>query len=793
MHVPSAPGEPPATSDAAAAPKQPAILGDPHVLNMSAPRLELALDAAGVGIWEWDIQSDRLAWSPKVAPMYGLDPSESPRTPDAYMALVHPDDRPALRVEIRDCLGQRKPDYRTEHRVTWPDGSVHWVAARGRVVWSESGRATHVLGTVMDTTERKRVEEEAQASQHIYEVLINSIDGIVWEVDVASFCFTYVSPQAVRILGHPIERWREPDFWTNYMHPDDRCWAPEFCIRAALELRDHELEYRMIAADGSVVWLHDVISVIVDQRRPGKLRGVMVDITERKKVEEALRESERHFRAIFDEAPIGLAYVDDGLRIGRVNRAFCQFLGYTHEELTGKSFVEITHPEDVDRDAALSAQTFRGEIASYQIEKRYLRKNGDIVWGLLTATLIRDSSGAVTSGLGMIENITERKAAEDQLRHSQKMEALGLLAGGVAHDFNNLLTAIQGYSELSLAKLPREHFLRGNLEEIVRAGDRATALTRQLLAFGRKQVRRPKVIDLSSTVDAMQRMLRRLIGENIKLLTAVAPKLGTVLADPSQIELVIVNLAVNARDAMPNGGKLTIELSNVHLEKEYARQHREVRPGPYVLLTVSDTGIGMSREVQQRIFEPFFTTKRPGMGTGLGLPTVYGIVKQSEGHIWVYSEEGVGTIFKIYLPSVGQPVEAPAPPPAESEVPGGSESILVVEDDDSVRNMILRILREKGYSLASARDGVEALELCEAGALRFDLLVTDVIMPRMGGRELSEKLQRERPRLKVLFLSGYAHNAMVHHGSLDQGVALIEKPFAKADLLRKIRELLDAT
>ncbi|MFO0577556.1 MAG: PAS domain S-box protein [Polyangia bacterium] len=764
-------------------------------LKRNQTRLQLALDAASVGIWEWDIAQDRVSWSPNVPAMYGLGPGAAPENHEAYALLTHPDDRPMVQQRIADCRAGRIDEIRAEHRVLWPDGSMHWVESRAKIQRGEGGEPQRLIGTVMDITERKRAEMQARESHRMYEALVNSIDGIVWEVDVTSFRFTYVSPQAERILGYPVEHWYEPGFWLRHMHDGDRGWAADFCRSATREKRDHEFQYRMVAADGREVWVHDVVSVVVEDGQPSKLRGVMVDITERKKVEEALRESESHFRAVFEEAPIGLAYIDRSLRIGRVNRSLCSFLGRTAEELQGKAIAEITHPDDIERDGALAQQLFLGEIGSYQLEKRYLHKSGEIAWGLLTATVIRDKDGQIAHGLGMIENITGRKEAEDQLRHAQKMEALGRLAGGVAHDFNNLLTAIKGYSEISLSQLPREHWLRGNLEEIIQAGDRATALTRQLLAFGRKQVRRPKLIDLSFTVDEMQRMLRRLIGENIKLTTSIESKLGTVLADPNQVEQILVNLVVNARDAMPRGGKLTIELANVYLDAEYARHHRDVTPGPYVMLAVSDTGVGMSRDVQQRIFEPFFTTKEPGMGTGLGLPMVYGIVKQSEGHIWVYSEPGVGTTFKIYLPCSGQPADVPEPRPprpseSECEAPGGTASILVVEDDDSVRNMLLRILRENGYSLVAARDGQEALQLCEQGERRFDLLLTDVIMPKMGGRELSEKLKRLRPDLKVLYLSGYAHDAMVHNGALDRGVALLEKPFTKAELLHKIREVL---
>jgi two-component system cell cycle sensor histidine kinase/response regulator CckA len=672
----------------------------------------------------------------------------------------------------------------------WPALLIRRVELLGQLFANAMCR---MHGTALEAKERQRAEEAARGKQLMYERLVETIDGIVWQLDIATFKFTFVSPQAERILGYPVSQWlSEPDFWSRHIHEPDRTWAAEYCLRATTEMRDHEFHYRMIAADGRIVWLHDVVTVVVENGRASQLRGIMVDITERKKVEQALRESESHFRAMFDEAPIGLAYIDATLHLSRVNHALCNFLGYSEEELTGVPFAEITHPDDIDRDLQLAEDVFRGKIPSYQMEKRYLKKSGEIIWGLLTATIIRDRDGNIVCGLGMIENITGRKEVEDQLRQAQKMDALGQLAGGVAHDFNNLLTAIKGYTEITLSELPKDHSLRANLEEVIKAGDRATALTRQLLAFGRKQVRRPKIIDLSSVVDDMQKMLRRLIGENIKLVTSVESRLGKVLADPSQIEQIVVNLVVNARDAMPRGGKLMIDLATVYLDQEYARQHISVTPGRHVMLAVSDTGCGMSRAVQQRIFEPFFTTKAPGQGTGLGLPTVYGIVKQSGGHIWVYSEEGTGTKFKIYLPCVdgSDPLEDAAV--ALPDSPGGSETILLVEDDDSVRNMVVRILRDKGYKLLVARDGQEAATLCEQDTADFQLLLTDVIMPQMGGRELSDKLRPRRPKMKVLYISGYAHDAMMHHGVLDEGVALLEKPFTKDELLRRIREVLSS-
>ena len=389
-------------------------------------------------------------------------------------------------------------------------------------------------------------------------------------------------------------------------------------------------------------------------------------------------------------------------------------------------------------------------------------------------------------------DITERKHLEQQLRQAQKMEAIGQLAGGIAHDFNNMLTVISGYSELVLATLPPGDPQRGNIEQIKQAGERAAALTRQLLAFSRRQVLEPKVLDLNAVATNMDKMLQRLIGENIALVTVLKPGLGRVKADPGQVEQVIMNLAVNARDAMPRGGKLTIETADVELDEAYARNHITVKPGPYVMLAVSDTGCGMDAQTQTRVFEPFFTTKEKGKGTGLGLSTVYGIVKQSGGYIWVYSEVGRGTTCKIYLPRVEEALGTSQPGAFPASVLRGSETVLLAEDEEVVRSLASRVLRENGYTVLEASNGEEALQLCAQQRGTIRLVMTDVVMTGMSGRELAERLHVAHPEMTVLFTSGYTDEAVVRHGILDTGVAFLQKPFTPDALLHKVREVLDA-
>jgi PAS domain S-box-containing protein len=508
--------------------------------------------------------------------------------------------------------------------------------------------------------------------------------------------------------------------------------------------------------------------------------------------QEGLRRSEMNFRSLVTNAPYGICRCDSAGQLLDANPALLAMLGYSSSnELAGKHLGALY--ADAQQwfqlaDYLLSATPFNGLIVEWK------RKDG-------TGTVVRVSGRAVSDGKKgrtfelFAEDVTERRALEQQLRQSQKMEAVGRLAGGIAHDFNNLLMVISGYSEFLLDRLGPDPALRGPAQEIASAAVRATSLTRQLLAFSRKQMLAPKILDLNSVVTENLKMLNRMIGEDIELVMVPAAELGTVRADAGQIEQVIMNLAVNARDAMPAGGKLTIETSNVSLDEDYARFHAPLRPGNYVMLAISDTGAGMDSETQSHIFEPFFTTKGP-KGTGLGLSTVYGIVKQSGGYIWVYSEAGKGTTFKVYLPRVADTVETPAQVavPAESAAAEpGTETVLLVEDEANLRYLARQFLEKQGYRVVEAADGAAAMQIAVAHEGVIHLLLTDVIMPGMNGRELAQRISEIRPNVKVLYMSGYTENVIGSNGTLDAGVRLLQKPFSLRDLKSKVREVLDST
>jgi len=505
--------------------------------------------------------------------------------------------------------------------------------------------------------------------------------------------------------------------------------------------------------------------------------------------QEGLRRSEINFRSLVTHAPYGVCRCDSTGILLDVNPALVTMLGYaTASELVGQNLANLY--SDSQQWFGL-ADFLRALEKFHGLPADWVRKDHTSINVRLSGRAFRDKGNTIFFEL-FAEDVTERRALEQQLRQAQKMEAVGRLAGGIAHDFNNLLMVISGYSEFLLERIGPDPALRGPAQEIANAAERATSLTRQLLAFSRKQMLAPKVMDLNAVVTENLKMLTRLIGEDIDLVMVPGGDIGAVKADPGQIEQVVMNLAVNARDAMPQGGKLTIETANVKLDATYARFHSEVRPGDYIMLAISDTGMGMDAETQSHIFEPFYTTK--GLkGTGLGLSTVYGIVKQSEGYIWVYSETGKGTTFKIYLPRVGATVDTEAAQTATpSQQPGqGRETILLVEDEENLRQLTRQSLENQGYRVIDAADGAAAIRLSQAHKGPIHLLLTDVIMPGMNGRELANQVSPSRPEMKVLYMSGYTDNHIGHNGTLDQGIILLQKPFTLPALKAKVREVLD--
>jgi PAS domain S-box-containing protein len=523
----------------------------------------------------------------------------------------------------------------------------------------------------------------------------------------------------------------------------------------------------------------------------GVVRAAAVrDLTKRMQSEKALRESESRFRSLFEAATEFVEILDERGRILEANPAFLKGIGWSHDKIIGRRVDEFFSPMSKEVFHRHFPSVLNTGVCSSEIE--LVAADGRVITVDCTASAIRGSSGNTKFIVIAQRDLTEHKRLEEQLRQAVKMEAIGRLAGGVAHDFNNLLTAIMGYCTMLMQRLPAEGDHVQKLAQINLASERAAALTQQLLAFSRKQLLHMRVLDINTVISDIGEMLRRLIGEHIDLVMVLNTELPSVRADQGQIEQIVVNLLVNARDAMSSGGRLTIETSRVWLDTDYAKFHMDVEAGPYVLMSVSDEGVGMDENTRSRIFEPFFTTKGKGLGTGLGLSTVYGIVRQHGGHISVESEPGAGTTFNVYLPCVE---EAPEEMPATEPVlywSRGVETVLVVEDEEIVRNMATEFLNMLGYTVLSVGDPEEALRLVEDHAGPIDLLLTDVILPKMDGRTLSQRILDRRPQVRVLFVSGYTEDAIVHHGVLDSGIHFLQKPFGMEALAQKVREVLDS-
>ncbi len=626
-------------------------------------RLDLALKSANMGVWHYDILNNRRDFDEQAFRILGIDPATFKGTREEFYGVVHPEDREKIRNSLAHAIEQDAP-YTSEYRVIWPDGSIHYITGRGKVVKDD--------------------------------------DGL-----------------------------------------------------------------------------------------PVRMHGIHWDITENKKAEQSRAESEERFKRLVQNSNDIIDLLDENGIATAISGPSERILGYKPAELIGKNAFDLIHPDDTEHVKKAFIKTVNNPGSINTVEYRHLHKNGK--WISLEAVgsnLLHDP--IVKAVVVNIRDVSERNRLQEQLQQAMKMEAIGRLAGGVAHDFNNILTVITGNVDLArMALNPADPLVR-YLNHAMKASNSAASLTRQLLAFSRKQIIEPKILNLNDIVLNVRQMLLRLIGENIELNISLSPDLGSVRIDPGQFEQVLVNLAVNARDAMPQGGKLIIETANVTLDEIYCAGHSQAQPGTFVMLAVSDTGHGMSEEVKEHLFEPFFTTKTIGHGTGLGLATIFGVVKQSLGTIEVHSEVGRGTIFKIRLPLIEKRAEKLVKEKLSVDILKGSETILFVEDDSSVRQVGVTILNDLGYKTIEARNGDEALMLAERYTDNIDLLMTDIIMPGINGRELSEKLTRIHPEMKILFTSGYTENIIVHHGVIDPNLNFIGKPYSLQPLASKIREVLGA-
>ncbi len=641
-------------------------------------------------------------------------------------------------------------------------------------------------GTRMALNEHRQARNAQLVSRQM-EAMESSVDGmaIVSEEGI----YVYVNSQYARMCGQSGPESMVGKPWREVANSQDRDQS-EAEIREGLQKRGRWFG-QLTLNQGTDHALP--IEMAVTAMSGGGVVCVSRDLTERRQAEQAKAEAESKYQMIVEKVS-AISYIAELGMSGRwryVSPQIESILGYTQEEWLTDSEKWVRHvfPEDVSavEEAENACETGR----AFQAEYRLIRKDGRVIWVSDSAVVIQGADGTPLME-GIIVDITERKQLEGQLQQSRRMEAVGRLAGGIAHDFNNLLTIIKGYTELAMQRKDLAAPVRADIERIDDASERAAGLVRQLLAFSRKQVLQPKNLDLNSVVLGLEKLLRRLIGEDIEMKAMVAAGLGTIKADPAKVEQVLMNLVVNARDAMPTGGKLILETSNVDLDRTYASDHVSVRPGRYVMLAVSDTGIGMSAETVAHIFEPFFTTKSSGQGTGLGLATVYGIVKQSGGYIWVYSEPGRGSTFKVYFPRVDEAAEKDYKTPAKAYAKRGTETLLLVEDDEAVRELTETILSAQGYKVICAESPKKAQEIAAKRGKDIDLVLTDVIMPTMSGHELARKLIAKNPRTRVLYMSGYTDNVIAQGGVLEEGLAFLQKPFTPRALTEKVREVLDA-
>ena len=867
--------------------------------------LARAQQMAHVGHWDRYLATGKARWSDETYRIFGLEPQEREVNGRFLFDRIHPSDRASVKKAVKDAVENVRP-YNETYRLVRPDGSIRWVHALGEVTRTQDGKPVRIFGTILDITERKYAEETLRESEVLQRTLLANLPAGVVIIDRATRKIENVNNAGAAMFGARVEV-----IVGNRCH-SFLCPASEgACPVCDLGQQVDKSEREIICADGSRRRVLKSVNLVRIQGQE-KLLECFADITDLKQAEEELRKQEVRFRKIFEESPIGMVMAGADYHFIRANRAFCRMTQYTEKEMNSLTFSDITHPDHVEQDIAGVRDLVNGKIPLYRTEKRYIRKDGETVWGACTVALVNDKGGEFLYFLTMIEDITERRRAEDeqaklwsaveragegvfmvtpddnrftyvnsafckaygftheelvgkstailrsdrhpqsfhdaiwselekgktwsgrqtrkrkdgtpievettiapvrdasgtiihyvgverditeqlrtesQLRQAQKMEAIGTLAGGVAHDFNNILAVIMGLGNLMQMDIDPNDRNKPYIDQIVLSSEKAADLTQSLLAFSRKQRITLEPHNVGDVVTSMTKLLKRLLPEDIELKLDLADKDAVALLDVSQMDQVLMNLSTNARDAMPKGGTLTIRTEKTKLDRKFRKTHGFGKPGEYVHLSVSDTGMGMDEKTTARIFDPFFTTKEVGKGTGLGLASVYGIVRQHNGYITVTSALLKGTTFDIYLPLVEAPVETE--PAAGADVTGGSETILVLEDDRAVRNMIVRILTSQGYATLEASNGDDAIRVYNEHKDTVRLILLDVVMPGKNGREVFDEIARIEPGVKAIFMSGYAGDIVVEKGVQKDRVDFLQKPVSVPKLLGKVREVLD--
>ena len=737
---------------------------------------------AGLGSWELDVETGRVYCSEEASRMFGVDPDKPFYDRDELREAIHPDDRNLSQSAFEKLLETGEP-IQIEYRML-PKGALKHVQVRARLE-RENGRPKRVVGVSMDITERKLAHEALRESQNKYQSLTEAAPVGIFQTDQKGDCI-YVNERWTELAGLTLEQARG-EGWTNALHPDDRDRVIAEANEAVRTGQPFRAEHRYRRPDGGTTWVYaQAVPQLTETGESFGHIGTITDITDQKNAEASLRKTNELLAEAENIA--GLGGFEFDLDTGRVQcsaegrRLFG--LSLEREYFSRDEFSHALHPDDRNRARKATEDLLKtGE----PVEGEYRLRAGAVSTHVQVRARLQREDGRPKRIFGIARDITETRKLERQFLEAQRMEAIGQLAGGVAHDFNNILTVISRYGSLIQDELPADSPMQTSLRAQSKAADRAAGLTRQLLAFGRKQRFEPKVFELNNAVSELRNILPRTLGEDVELVTVLAST-GYIEADPSQLEQVILNLAVNARHAMPQGGELKIETSDVELDEARARELWEITPGRFSVLTVTDSGTGMDQDTVLHIFEPFFTTKEKGKGTGLGLAAVYGIVKQSKGAISVESNPGVGTVFEIYLPQVPSPDLDSQEVRSDEVVPRGDGMILLVEDDEDLRVLAAKVLREKGFSVVEVNSARQA-EAAVEGDTPIDLVLTDVVMPETSGSQLVERLRAHRSDFKVLYMSGYTDNTSEAY-RLVSSSELLDKPFTPADLLRKVNEVL---
>jgi PAS domain S-box-containing protein len=761
-------------------------------LRRSEERFRFAQLAARIGTFDLDIKTGVNTWTPELAAMHGLAPGGCPPTQAAWRDLLHPDDRERV-LQLVESSIETGTSAEADWRVVWPDQTTHWITGRWQVFKDAAGEPLRMMGINIDISDRKRVEEALRQSEERFRLAIKATNDAIWDIDLDTGVVAWNDTYSA-LYGRPPDTSNSWQWWVDRIHPDDREGTAQ-SLRAAISSNASSWtwEYRFQRASGAWADIYDRAYISRDSSgKAWRVIGAMQDLTDRKQAEASLRESEERFRRVFEEGPLGLALVGRDFRYLKVNSALCEMVGYSEAEMLGMSFADITHPDDVQADVEQAERLFRREIPFYRMQERFVTKGGATIWINLTATVIADSKGEPLYGLGMVENITEVKRAQEEALARQKLESVGTLASGIAHDFNNLLGAVQAQGELALAELDAGSCCKEELKAICEVAKRGSEIVRQLMIYAGKESEIVERVDLSKIVAEMLALLRVSVSKHAGVDADLGQDLPATSASAAQLRQIVMNLMTNASDAIGDrDGVIRVITRRVAQGTESARDSESSFAGDSVALEVSDTGCGMSRETLDRLFDPFFTTK--SAGRGLGLAVVSGIVRSLGGSIDVTSEPGKGSTFQILLPcaETGSATTSDALPAVEG-LPRASQqaAVLIVEDEEVLRHAVAKALGKHGFAVFEAADGSFAIDFLRANGGEIDAILLDMTIPGASSLEVIAEAVKVRPDIRVVLASAYSQEMFFSATSVPQIKRFIRKPFQLADLVKTLRSSL---